>query len=546
MADVQTITVTNFGGRLTRKVNGDLNSGFAKFVNSFGYDPFSKPDNLTWFEKPVDITASITGVVLSAKPRSTVGIQYIYAVASTGNNANLYQIRPNSNANSNLDSASLLGTISANNPSFSYGASMDFFGASEKIYVSSDSQINSINFDGSGDTQVLSASILSNQYHPLRQFSGSLCFGNGNTIGLIGSSGVVTSSTIGTGLGNLSSQFNPPLPVEMRVHDLDVSIDGNYLLATASQIPNENILTVGQDGQGASASEGAVFGWNGSDATVTTQNSIPSYAVTSLQTYLNNNMFFSNDSFGASLIDGTNKLLTLQNNKPPLPNATAANANFLTWMNPENASDNSTIYGSLYYYGSLDSENQSGLWRVCRMSSGLSNGFVYQVPVNLLVNNKYQTVNQSVSSVITLGYGKHYFSTIEDNSVGTPSYKLYRFLVTSSGSGTPQLGVYETQTQLFSKKVSIKQVRVYCEPTASGNGFQIDYIGSDGNVISGSTSTYTFASGSDPTLLQGSLDRINFNPGVNNTYALGLRITNTGTTNMVFHKIEIDYAQAGE
>ncbi len=125
-------------------------------------------------------------------------------------------------------------------------------------------------------------------------------------------------------------------------------------------------------------------------------------------------------------------------------------------------------------------------------------------------------------------------------------YFLYRFLITSSGTGTPQLGVYETQTQLFSKRITVKQIRVYTEPTATGNGFQVDCIGSDGTIITNGTSTYTFAAGSDPTLLQGALERIDFNPKMGSTYALGLRITNTGTTNMTIKKIEVDWMPSGK
>lgn len=65
--EVETIEITNFGGRLTRILNGEMNSGFSKFANSFGYDPFSKPMNLTWFEQPVDITGPITDLIVAAK-----------------------------------------------------------------------------------------------------------------------------------------------------------------------------------------------------------------------------------------------------------------------------------------------------------------------------------------------------------------------------------------------------------------------------------------------------------------------------------------------
>lgn len=544
----KTIEISNFGGRLTRVLNGEMNSGLAKFLPSWGYDPFTKPGNLMWLEKPTDIgTGSVFGCVLDAKPRSTGATTLIYAVACTPNTGKLYAITPNSRSNPNLNQTSLLGAIAANSPSFDYGASMDFYGVVEKIYIGSNNQINSINFDGSSDTVVGSAAnYFGNTYRPLKQFVGKLCFGNGNTIGAVSQTGTVTSSVIGTGNGNLYSEFNPPLPVESRVHDLDNSIDGNYLLTTASYVPNENILTVLADGIGASASEGALYKWNGSDQTTTAFTSIPSYALTSLQTYLSNNMFFANDSFGAALNDGTNKLLTLTNNKPPLPNATTSNANFLTWMAPEASNDRSSLFGSLYYYGRLDEENPVGLYRMLRYTSILPNGFVYQIPMNRMVNNRYFTLNNSISSVVALGYGRHYFSTFETSATTSSFYGLYSYNVTPTGTGTPNLGVYETQTQLFAQRVAAKQVRVYTEPTATGNGFQLDLIGSDGLVINNSSFTYTYSAGTDLTLLQGSLERINFNPAMPDVYAIGVRITNTGTTNMTIKKIELDVEPSGK
>lgn len=549
--NIQTIEITNFGGRLTRKVNGDLNSGLTKFLTSWGYDPFSKPDNLTWLEAPVDITGPISDLILDAKPKSNTtadGQMYIYAI---GNSGKLYKIQPNSigsSPNPNVDSVIGISSVTSGGPAYNYGASMEFFGQAEKIYVASDSQINKINFDGTADTVVTSTNLVQN-YHPLKSFGGGLRFGNGNTIGTISAAtGTVTSSVIGTGQGNIYSELNPPLGVEEYVHDLDLSVDGNYLLITASNLTNEAIGVIGDDYPATSGSAGFLHRWNGSDVTVTSTNSIPSYAVTALQTYLQNNMFFSSDSFGSSLNDGTNKILTLQNNKSPLPNATTTNGNFICWITPEVSSDNTKLYASMYYFGGLDQENPPGLYRVMRYSTTLANGFVYQTPLNVLTNNMYSALNSSRSSVVTAGYGKHYFSTWETSNATQNSYKFYRFLITPSGTGTPQLGVYETQNQIFSKRITVKQIRVYTEPTVSGNGFQVDLIGSGGSVISNSwnTNTYTFAAGTDPTKLQGSLQRIDFTPVADSTYSLGIRITNTGTTNMTIKKIEVDVAQSGK
>lgn len=534
-----TLEITNFEGALTRKKNGQLNSGLAKFATSFGYDPFSKPGQLTWLEQPVDITGSqITDLIVAMKPRyeSASSSLYLYAIGSTGR---LYKIQPNSISNPNLDTSSVLATLPS--ASFNYGASLEFYGATEKIYVGQDDRVQSVNFDGSGAATIGTAGFYTaNVYRPVIQFAGYLIFGNKNNIGAIDSTATVVSSVVGSHY----EQVSPSLPPETYITDLDVSPDGVYLLMTTSGINNENIATVSSDRQAAAASQGYIYKWNGTDRGVTAVTSIPSYALTALQTFLSNNMFFSNDSFGASLSNGSQKMITLPNNKSPFSNATLVNGNFISWVAPELSANGSNMNASMYYFGNLDDENPKGLWRVMKYSTTLTAGFIYQTPVNILTNNKYSTVNNAINAIVTLGYGKHYFSVMDVNNT-TTKFTLQRFLITPTGSGTPQLGVWESQNQLFSKRISIAEIRIYSEPTASNNGFQLDIIGSDGNVVTNGTFIYTYTGGTDITLLQGALERINFNTNVKNLYSFGIRITNTGTTNMTINKIEIDWEYSG-
>ncbi len=539
----ETIAITNFTGSLTRRLNGLMESGMAKFATSFGYDPFSKPGNLTWLEQPSSILG-ISDLIVAAKPRfeGASSSTFIYALGNTGK---LYKIQPNSITNPNLDSVIAISSVATQ--AYNFGGSLEFFGATEKIYAGGDTKVVSVNFDGTAETTIGSASnYTANRFRPLSQFIGYLAFGNGNNIGLIDSTGTVISSVVSSHY----EQLSPTLPSEMRVTDLDVSTDGNYLNITASGVANENIATVSSDRQAAAASNGNIFYWNGIDRGVTAFKQIPSYAVTAMQTYLDSNLFFENDSFGASISNGSQKIVSLPNQKSPFANATTTNGNFLSWIAPELASNGQGLVGSLFYYGQLDEDNPKGLWRMMKYTSGLSNGFVYQTPVNIMTNNKYSTVNNAVTSVVTMGYGKHYFSSFEvnnaSNTVSATTAKLQKFLVTSTGTGVPQPGVYETQTQLWSKKIEVKQIRVYTEPTVTGNGFQIDMIDSAGNVMNNGTFTYGYTSGTDVTLVQGSLTRINFNPTAGDMYALGLRITNTGTTNMTIKKIEIDWTYSGK
>lgn len=532
----ETIEISNFTGRLTRKLNGDLNSGFAKFDTSHGYDIFSKPGNLTWFEAPADLDpsdATIGLTLVCAKPSLEAGNIYIYAIGTnyTGNLAKLFKIRPSSLGQPNLDSVSVLATLSNND--FNYGGSMELFGATQKIYFTGESRLTSINFDGSAETN-LGGTFSGNSYHPTTQFLGNLYVGDKANMREVNASGVELRSSV----------LSPSLPNGTWIRDMDVTPDGDYISLASSFIPPEG-QNYGGDIGSAATGTGFVFNWNGVDDGITNYRTFPSHAVTAFETYMNNQYLFSNESIGISFNNGTNNVKILPNNRSVIPNSIATDGNYISWVTTEVVGN--SLKASMYYFGSLDDETPPGLWRVFRQTSAISGGFMFTTPLNILVNNKYQTLSASSGSIASLGYGKHYFSSYElDSGAGSPKFKLYRFLTSSAGTGTPTLGVYETQTQLFSKRATIKQIRVYTEPTVVNNGFQMDFIGSDGAVIPNGTSSYAFSAGTNLELLQGSLERIDFSPSMIPVYALGVRITNTGTTNMTIKKIEIDWLPQGK
>lgn len=550
---IKTKVITNFTGRLTRILNGDLDSGFAKFTSSFGYDPFSKPMNLTWLETASDITGPINNVPQVAKVLSTNSSGPLVHMIDQG--GLWYQIQSSTPSNSNLNS--VIGISSVSTQGYTYGTSMEFYGSVVgadlggnrlgKLYVGGDNGVVSVNPNGSGEATVGNTNFYTkNIYHPLVPFAGTLVFGNGNTIGQINATNTVISSVIGTGTSSgIYSALNPPLDTQAKVLDMDVSPSNDYVVMASSNLLQEERLdsTVYDIVETYGSQEGKLNQWNGSDETVTAATNVPTYLLSSIQTYFRNMAFFAADTFGTAFNDGAKKILSLPNNKPPLPNAVSINANFITWASPEVVGN--TRYLSLYYYGSLDQENPAGLYRVLRWTTTQSNGFVSKVPLNIIVSNKYMTVNGAQNAIVTYGYGKHYIGVNSVNASTTQNF-LLSFLISPSGTGTPQAGVYETQTQLFSKKVTIKQIRVYTEPTTTNNGFQVSLIGSDGNALTNGTFTYTYTAGTDVTLLQGALERIDYNPSAAATFSFGLRITNTGTANMTIKKIELDYDEEGK
>src|SRR3990167_3303182 len=132
----KTITITEFGGPLTRRNDGDINSGLAKYDSSWGYDPYSKPGNLTWFEQPTSILnlLGFTSIISVMKPRVSGNTGYVHTISANGNLYNIQVNDPNNN-NANFDTPSLVGAL-VNQPGGNNlrPVGMVFYGSTEKIF----------------------------------------------------------------------------------------------------------------------------------------------------------------------------------------------------------------------------------------------------------------------------------------------------------------------------------------------------------------------------------------------------------------------------
>lgn len=564
--EVQTIVINNFSGRLTRIPNGDLNSGFARFESSHGYDPFTKPGQLTWLAKPqsvVGVNHLMMGGLNAPRVISTNdGTTNVYVIgiknATTGM---LYKIATGvGTGGSRIDSVIGQQSVHGN---YEWGGDLAFFGVDNKLYFSGSgaigvagSVIGLNNVLLNGFSSLISKNTeLAGDWHPLEEFAGKLIFGNGPSIGAIDATGTIISSifTVNTFYGNQYSQLNPPLPSDQVVHDLDVTPDNNYLQISASNTYNERIATPPLDRVYTAPGKGAVYGWNGVDNGVTTANNIPAGTATALQTYLQQHVLFMNDFLGAAVSDGVQKLVTLSNSKAPLPNATDTTGNFVVWMAPESGSDNSSRRGALYYFGSLDEQNPPGLFRLLKYQSSTVGEIVYQIPYQAIVSNKYVSVNNGLNDNLVTSFGKHYFSAFVVSSIAgitsastAGAAQFMRFEIGGTDDSLPQLGEYQTQCQLFPKRIEIKQIRCYVQPTESGNSFSLDIVDPENNNVQSFTYTYSLGT-EDITLLEGTLERINFNPtSSEGIFGFSIRITNEGTDNMVFRKIEVDYVEQGK
>ena len=526
-----TKTITNFQGRLTRYFDGDMNSGYAKYSQTFGNDPFTEPGAITWFEQPTRIDPNgtvITDLIVVAKPRLESGITYVYAIGHTGR---LYKIQVNSPSsyNSNYDNPVLLATLTSGSPTFKYGASMQFYGSTEKIFVGHDVGVTKVNFNGSSETFVGTASSYSASVpRPSVNFLGKLYFGNGTNIVEIDSTELVTDYT----------KLDPGFPSGTQVRDIDISPDGTYIQAIVSRVSQSDMTTTTQDTTSLASGDSYFILWNGIDTGYTSYNPFNGYLINANVSFGPYSYTMGYDLGGAAIYALGQKKVSLPNSLSPNFNALFSTGNLMGFASPDQAS--SVLKGSLMAYGAYDDEIPEGLYRFFRISATTQTD-IAQMPYCGIVSNLFYGSSSAGYTGNQVGSAKLYFSTLETDSAPTTTYKFYKFTIVPTGLGTPITGVYETQNELFSKKIKVAEVRIYCDPFVTNNSFTIDLIGADGNSISGSNKTFTVG-----TNLTAGDDIAFYSPQIKPTYSLGVRIANAGSTNMTITKIEIDYHAGGK
>lgn len=525
---VTTITVTEFGGPLTRRSDGDIKSGLAKYDTSWGYNPYAKPGNLTWMENPTSIL-TLSGAPISAMKQRTEGtINYVYGVQSPGT---LYKIQVSSTLSADVDSPSVIGAVA--NATYVRGTGLVFFGASEKIFVGADERILKANFDGSGASVV--GEKVPDTPTPMTTFLGKVYFGNGTNIGEIDSTELITRSSV----------LSPALPSGLFVRDLEVTPDGNYLQITASGTNAPSPLGGTADRTSSAGADSYKFLWNGIDNGVTSFKTYPGLVLSANEIYADKNNTFGYDSNGPAVFGESGAKVSLPNTLAPHVNATFSVGDTLGFAVPEYTESTGRISASIFRYGTLDEEVPHGLYRLLKYPAQVKDDVLTCAACDN-VSNLLRIPQIYAVTGNTVGIGKIYLSTREGTSSApnTQTGLLWRFHTTPMGRGSVVAGVYETQTQLFSKKVQVKEARLYTEPLVADNSFTVELIGSGGSVISGSGKVFTV--GSNVTAGQ---DMVHYNPDMAPTYAVGVRITNNsvlGTKNWTATKLELDVVPGGK
>ena len=530
-----TLVIDNFKGNLTEFFDGDINSGMTNLNTSFGYNSFGKPGNLTWSEDPTQIDPAgsvITDLIMDGKERVESGITYIYAIGHTGR---LYKIQVNdpTTFNPSYDNPTLLATLTIESPTFTRGGFIDFYGATEKIYIGHDKGVTSINFDGTGEAFVgVVGSWTQTVPRPLQQFTGILYVGNGENLAAIDTTALVATY----------AKLSPSFPRGTQVRDMDVSIDGNYMQVIVSQLAQADMTTGAQDTSTISNIGSFIFYWNGIDLGATSSTSFPLTNLTSNIIFGNSQYVFGYDLRGVQFFNPTNRISSAGIGAPfgesPSSNALVSDGEMVSFA--------TTLYFDGFMelshcvYGNFDSFVGSGYWSPMGMVATGTETDIVHVPYFQTISNFSQGISSNGYANNIYGSSKVYFSTLETSSAPTTKYKFYKWSPVPTGAGSASsYNYYQTQTQLFSKKVQIKEVRIYGEPWIADNSFSIDLLGSSTTPLN----TKTFTAGGNLTI---GADYAWYTPRIAPTYALSLGITNLGTANNTITKIEIDYKDGGQ
>lgn len=525
---------------MTSIQNGNINSGFTNVVTSGGYDSFGKPHQLRWSEAPVQIDAAgsvVTDLIMCGKSRLESGIVYVYAVGHTGR---VYKIQVNdpTTYNPNYDNPVLLTTLTLNTPTFTKGGFIDFYGATERIYIGHDKGVTQLDFAGTNETFVgLVGSWTQSVPRPFQQFVGKLYVGNGANIAEVDSTLLVTTYT----------KLSPGLPSNYEVRDIDITPDGNYVQVVGTTLALSDMTSATPNTTLLQSGNSVIAKWNGTDTGFTAFNYYPNVILSANAIFSNFQYVFGYDLFGGSLYNPVDKLISSETDssysEAPTPNAVIPYGGFISWMSPFYFNGFLSFVFSVF--GTWESfDIKPGWWSPLVAGGTGTETDVVRIPCQVFVSNFAQGASSNGYADNLVGIPKIYYSTLETSALPTTKYKLFKWCPAPSGTGevdTNGFSSYQTQTQLFSKKVAIKEVRVYGEPWVAGNGFLVDLIGSDMNPITNDSMTFT--AGTNLTVGD---DFASYTPSGAPTYALALRITNTGSTNNRINKVEIDYSPAGK
>lgn len=351
--------------------------------------------------------------------------------------------------------------------------------------------------------------------HPIEEFFGGIFVGNGFSLFDFG----IDTLTV-----SVANRLSPSIPRSYSITTLEADGQGRYLRIGISNSVYQDLETI-DPSYIAQATQSRSIYWNGVDQGYDSYDPLQQTNVTSMFSFLGLDISMGADFYGSAMLQSSGgtveKVGATKEIRPPLPGALTSTGNLLLFGAPyfvQNA-----WRAGIFGFGKLDDEDDSNaFYPLLAIAPGDSNTVCTDVGVVRVVQNRIIK-----SDGTTLFNSKMYVSTYETGA--TARANMYSFNLTP-GSGVPTDGVYETQIEKFPLPQSIQRIVLNITPSTAGVSFQVDVIDVDGTIPVNGTFTYTYAAGTDETLLQGPIEKVVWeNPQIKNMQAMGVRFTNLGT-----------------
>jgi hypothetical protein len=562
---IKTAVITNFSGELTPDLIGKLNSGLQPSVsNPSGRLPIGnqfRVQGLQFTEKAYALTGSTPSYTIAPTFKAAFGIGGNDGANVVGFDVlgNIYYIQ----------ASELTGTITPDKDTISkytalngqdtlgYGGGVLYDGvggsSTGTIVLGTDatgspSYVGAYYLTGSS-TSVFSLPTNGNYFQPvtgcsatlawqasvprpITKFLGSAYVANGRNI-------VQLSSNYKTYLPALditynSGVFNPPLPADYVIRSMQVSNDGRYLIMVATQ--NIDISSAQPNPFGISSVQQYVYQpadsiicmWNGSDPALTSTQFFTGVNITAIKVSSSNTILFAKDMNGVFLMDvNGNELARIQETGtpmyPPLSHSIDAVGKLFFFA---------MMVGSAINIYCFDASTNK---LYCLASD---TGHTFGATVGAVVIPTLHANNQAVGNTIKEITRLKLYYFYDDYLSGTSHYS---YAIHLQNYGGVISGMYATQVEEFGRKIRPVRARVFTLPMSATTGFTLQIVDAGGNNVSGNLN-YQYSAGTNPTLAQGSMTKVEFSIACKPISGFGVTIAPSGTSLPFFtEKIEIDY-----
>ncbi len=557
---VKTIVIDNFSGELTSELIGTLNSGLQPVSqNPYGKLPFGNPykiKGLQFIEKPYALSGTTPTQVIVPTIKSVFGVGgnptacvigfdilgKVYGVEAS----DLYVPTPDKDTIVRATGINTEDTLNYGGGIFYDGVT----GTNGTLMVGSDAITGSPKYGAWYTKDGLPAVIAgtANFYNvitgsgvtlawvpniprPFCKFLGTMYVANGNQI--------VALNSVYTTVVN-STVLTPSLPPDYIIRSMQVSNDGRYMIILASNglanIGSYTPLNIYEQAQQnvSQPIDSIIAYWNGTDIALSTEQFFKGVNITAVSISSTDTIMFAKDLDGVGIFDINGNLLIRIEDVgsamyPPSPHSIDAIGKLFFFMMQVGTSVN------IYCFDSSTNK----LYPLYQ-DTGHAKGSILGA---LTVPTLHTAAIAGGTTWKDVSRAKLYYFIEDGGASGLGNTDVFQqYAIHLQNYGGTIVGNYATQVQEFGHKIRPVAIRAYTLPMTGTTSFTLQLY--DAGLNSIASKTYSYAVGTDPTLAQGSMTKVEFGVACKAVGGLACSIAPANNSLPFFiEKVEVDYLE---